>query len=86
MQSTTKANKKISSARIFGAQKKPAVSLSSSFELEAKNVAPSEVEDNEASKKVSPPATPLTLEGWGLTSYSSLDDEASRPSPPSIGQ
>jgi translation initiation factor 1 len=85
--STTKANKKISSARIPGAQKikkstAAAVSpSSSSFELEASNVAPSEVEANKASKKVSPPAAPLALEGWGLASYSSSDDDEEKPKP-----
>ncbi|CAO2043821.1 unnamed protein product [Urochloa humidicola] len=80
---STKANNKnqISSARIPGAQKKPAVSTSSS-EVEASNVAPSEVEAKKASnKKVSPPA-PLALEGWGLASYSSDDDEDEKPTKP----
>ncbi|CAN6236324.1 unnamed protein product [Urochloa humidicola] len=81
---STKANKnQISSARIPGAQKKPsaAVPSPSSSEVEASNVAaPSEVEATKASssKKVSPPA-PLALEGWGLASYSSSDDEPTKP-------
>ncbi|CAL5025313.1 unnamed protein product [Urochloa decumbens] len=75
---STKANKnQVSSARVPGAHKKPAVSPSPS-ELEASNVAPpSEVE----AKKVSPPA-PLALEGWGLASYSSSDDEDEKPTKP----
>ena len=62
---STKANKKISSARIPGAQEKAvAVSPSSSFKLEATGgVAPSEDK------------APLALEGWGLASYSDEDEE-----------
>ncbi|CAL5014752.1 unnamed protein product [Urochloa decumbens] len=67
----------LESARVPGAHKKPAVSPSQP-ELEASNVAPpSEVE----AKKVSPPA-PLALEGWGLASYSSSDDEDEKPTKP----
>jgi len=62
---STKANKKISSARIPGAQEKAvAVSPSSSFKLEATGgVAPSEDK------------APLALEGWGLASYSDEDED-----------
>ena len=68
---STKANKKISSARIPGAQEKAvAVSPSSSFKLEATGgVAPSEDK------------APLALEGWGLASYSDEDEDEVKAKP-----
>ena len=61
---STKANKKISSTRIPGAQEKAAAVSPSSFKLEATgHVVPSEDK------------APLALEGWGLASYSDEDEE-----------
>ena len=75
---STKANKKISSARIPGAQEKAAAVSPSSFKLEATgHVVPSEDK------------APLALEGWGLASYSDEDeDEAvkAKPAAPKKGK
>ncbi|KAF8651251.1 hypothetical protein HU200_063500 [Digitaria exilis] len=89
---STKANAKISSTRIPQAQKKKpaafAVSTPSSSEVEISAVAPPEVESaagDKAAVVVQPKAPLLALEGWGLASYSSSDEEGEAKPKPAAG-